>query len=85
MGCYKPTKNAAQVVVSVNELKQIGARIYTKGQLEDKGFSPSQDGIYLVYELKNNKLVEMNDIAIDVLINRGRASQLPHFEIIQKK
>lgn len=67
------------------ELKQIGARIYTKGQLEDKGFSPSQDGIYLVYELKSKATVKLDDIDIGTLINRGVASQLPHFEIIQKK
>ena len=67
------------------ELKQIGARIYTKGQLEDKGFSPSQDGIYLVYELKNNSQVALDGIDTDALINRGKATQLPHFEIIQKK
>lgn len=67
------------------ELKQIGASIYTKGQLEDKGFSPSQDGIYLVYELKNQKPVKMDGIDIDALINRGKATQFPHFEIIQQK
>ncbi|MCQ2265528.1 MAG: hypothetical protein MJZ46_05755 [Bacteroidales bacterium] len=67
------------------ELKQNGARIYTKGQLEGKGFSPTKDGIYLVYELKNKNLVKLDDIDIGTLINRGVASQLPHFEIIQKK
>lgn len=67
------------------ELKQIGARIYTKAQLEEKGFSPSQDGIYLVYELKSNAIVQLDDIDTGALINRGKASQLPHFEIIVKK
>lgn len=67
------------------ELKQNGARIYTKDQLVEKGFSPSQDGIYLAYELKNETKIKMDDIDIGALINRGKASELPHFEIIREK
>lgn len=63
-------------------LKKGEIKIFTKQDLLDKGFSPSHADYYLCYMMSSSEPIENMDIDYDRLINKGKATKRPHFEII---
>lgn len=65
-------------------LRQDGAVIYSKEQLAAKGFAPTQDGFYLCYKIASAKPVVVSNINYKSLIKRGKATNVPHIEIVER-
>jgi len=65
-------------------LIQDGALIYSKEQLMQKGFAPSQDGFYLCYMLASTKPVAVTNIDYSKLIREGKVMYTPHLEIVDR-
>lgn len=65
-------------------LRQDGAVIYSKEQLAAKGFAPTQDGFYLCYKIASTKPVSMPNLDYKSLTQRGKATNVPHIEIVER-
>lgn len=63
-------------------LKKGDIKIFSKQDLLDKGFSPSSAAFYLCYTMSSSEPIENLDIDYNRLINKGKGSKLPHFEIL---